>query len=337
MPGRRIESEAVFIREYLAPLSAAEPLAFSLADDAAVVRPPDGHDIIVTTDPVREGVHFFASDNPRDVAWKALAVNASDIAAKGGKPIAYTMALGLPDQPTVSWATAFAAGLKEAQSAFGCALIGGDTDRVAGPLSIAVTMFGSVPRGRMVPRRGARVGDSVYVTGTIGDAALGLDLRRGQGAFQSCNLGGARKRFLLDRYLRPIPRLSMTTELMSYARAALDVSDGLVADVGKLVGAHRLDVELMAVPMSEAAREVVALYPEAYRTVLTGGCDYEIVAAVSDEDMAAFEAAAERSGCPLTRLGVIRAAGRENSGVRLTNMGQLVTDIPLTGYDHFAI
>jgi len=160
----------------LAPLTEGDPGAFGLQDDCALLAPESGTELVLKTDPIAEGVHFLPGTAPEDIAWKALAVNVSDLAAKGATPVGYLMALSFPNAPSRRWFTAFAAGLKEAQSRFGCRLLGGDTDRRPGPLTVSITAIGSVPKGRMVRRATARPGDTLFVSGTIGDAALGLAL-----------------------------------------------------------------------------------------------------------------------------------------------------------------
>ena len=172
----KVANETELIQTYLAPLAAGFPGALGLADDCALIASDAAHDLVVTTDPIIAGVHFFASDRADDIAWKALAVNVSDLIAKGAAPLAYTMAIAFPQAPDRSWMAAFADGLKAAQLAFGCQLIGGDTDRTPGPLSISITVFGQVPCGQMIKRSSARQGDHVFVTGTLGDSALVTEL-----------------------------------------------------------------------------------------------------------------------------------------------------------------
>src|SRR6476620_6391259 len=177
--GEPLQGEEAIIR-LLAPLAQGAPGALGLEDDCALLAPAPGSELVLKTDPVAEGVHFLADDAPEDIAWKALAVNVSDLAAKAARPLGYLMALSFPEPPGVAWLARFAAGLQAAQSAFGCHLLGGDTDRRPGPLTITITIVGEVETGRMVRRATARPGDALFVSGTLGDAALGLLLRKDQ-------------------------------------------------------------------------------------------------------------------------------------------------------------
>ncbi|MEQ1649246.1 MAG: thiamine-phosphate kinase, partial [Hyphomicrobiaceae bacterium] len=193
------DGEGVLIATYFAPLAADAPGAFSLLDDCAALTPTPGHDLILKTDPIREGVHFFSDADAADIAWKALAVNVSDLVAKGARPVGYVMALSFPEEPSARWLKKFAAGLKAAQTAFGLTLLGGDTDRAPGPLSVAITAFGEVPAGKMVQRGTARVGDRVFVSGTLGDAALGLALVKRPLAAIEMRLLSHQCDFVMDR------------------------------------------------------------------------------------------------------------------------------------------
>ncbi|MET0429274.1 MAG: thiamine-phosphate kinase, partial [Microvirga sp.] len=194
--------EVDLIARYFAPI--ADPAGLGLKDDAACLAPTPGHDLVVTVDALVEGVHFLPGDPPGSVARKALGVNVSDLAAKGSEPRGFLLALALPDGWTTDWLSAFADGLGRAARDFGCPLLGGDTVRAAGPLTLSVTALGEVPRGRMVRRTNARPGDAICVTGTIGDAALGLDLR-GSPAWAGA-LSAEHRAILADRYLHPRPR-----------------------------------------------------------------------------------------------------------------------------------
>lgn len=324
----RIKSEAELIQTYLAPLTADAPGAFALLDDAAMISPPPGMDLVVTTDPIIAGVHFFASDRADDIAWKALAVNVSDLAAKGAVPLAYTLALAFPEVPDRDWMEKFAGGLAEAQVAFGCTLIGGDTDRTSGPLSIGVTAIGTVPAGRMVKRGGAKDGDRIFITGTLGDSALGLRLHQNASAFGP-SLTDGDKAFLVGRYLRPSPRVALAGVLVEFAHAALDVSDGLAKDLPRLAGDYGARVNVSDLPLSPSARLALEHDPRVADLIVGSGDDYEILAAVPAASAAAFAAVALAAGVQVTDIGVLGGG----SGVVI--VGPDGAELALAGYDHF--
>jgi thiamine-monophosphate kinase len=235
------------------------------------------------------------------VAAKALRVNLSDLAAKGATPFAYLMALSLPGDWTEPWLRHFAAGLAADEKLYGIALLGGDTIRAAGGVTVSITALGWVPKGKMVMRSGARPGDAIFVSGTIGDAALGLRMRRGSLARP---VGG---KALLERYLRPEPRLALAPLLRHYATSAIDVSDGLIGDLAHICDVSRVgaEIEAQAVPLSDPARRIVANDGTALAVVLNGGDDYEIVATVAKARAAAFSRAAAAAGVALARIGTI--------------------------------
>src|ERR1044071_2874132 len=189
------------ISRYFKPL-ATHPGALGLSDDAAFIAPPPGCDLVLKTDAIVGGVHFFPDDPPGQLARKALRVNLSDLAAKGAKPLGYLLSLILPNEVSEGWLASFATGLRDDAETYGCPLFGGDTDRTPGPLTISIAMFGAVPAGTMVRRAGAKPGDRIMVTGTIGDAALGVQLRRGAAWKVSLDA----REHLLSRYLLPQPR-----------------------------------------------------------------------------------------------------------------------------------
>ncbi|MGD1038209.1 MAG: thiamine-phosphate kinase [Roseiarcus sp.] len=297
MPARPGEDE--LIARYFAPL--AGPAGLGLADDAALVAPPAGWELVLTTDALVAGVHFFADDPAGAIARKALRVNLSDLAAKGAEPIGFLIALALPGDWTASWLEAFAAGLGEDAALYRCPLIGGDTVKTPGPLTIAITALGAVETGRMAKRSGVRPGDRLYVTGTIGDAALGLRLRLGQGP----ELAEAHRRHLLDRYLQPEPRLAVAPAMARFANAGMDVSDGFVGDLTKMLRVSGVSarVELQRLPLSPAARAAIVADPALFDVAATGGDDYELLAAVAPETCAAFEAAGAAAGVAVTLVG----------------------------------
>jgi thiamine-monophosphate kinase len=297
-------SEDDLIASYFAPLAGEGGL--SLRDDAAILRPSPGQDLILTTDVLVAGVHFFSNDPPDAIARKALRVNLSDLAAKRAAPLGFLLGLALPGDWTPDWLAAFARGLGEDAALYACPLLGGDTVKTPGPLTLSVTAFGAVPAQKMTPRAGVEPGDQLYVTGTIGDAALGLKLRLDATADQdwigATSEGAAG--YLLDRYLLPQPRLGLR-EALAFAHAAMDISDGLAGDLAKMLRltGMTMEVRLRDLPLSEAARDALGAAPRLIETICAGGDDYEILCAVPLANAAAFAAAADRAGLQVSLLG----------------------------------
>src|SRR5262245_2417029 len=267
--------EDEIIARYFRPM-AKHPAAFGLIDDCAALPVPPGSDLVLKTDAIVGGVHFFPNDPADKVAQKALRVNLSDLAAKGAKPEGFLLALALPKEIDRDWLKAFARGLGKDAEAFGCPLLGGDTDRTPGPVTIAITAFGTLPHGTMVLRSGAKRGDRVMVTGTIGDAALSLVLRQDPAVAERWDLSRRDVKHLADRYLVPQPRNVIAQALRQHASAAMDVSDGLVGDLTKLCAASGVSAEIRAahVPLSMGAFRAVRAEPAMLERVLTGGDDY---------------------------------------------------------------
>ncbi len=332
MPGR-ITSEAELIATYLAPLTAGFPGAFNLSDDCAALPVAEGLELIVTTDAVAASVHCFADDAAGDIAWKALAVNVSDLVAKGAEPYAYTMALSFPEPPERVWMEAFAAGLSAAQTAFGLTLAGGDSDVRPGPLSVTITAFGILPKGGMVRRSGATAGDVIFVTGTIGDSGLGLALRKVPAQAQRWQLPAADHERLVQRYLRPEPRAALIPAIRKFATASIDVSDGLAKDLGHLCRASDVgaSVELDRCPRSQAAQRVVALEPGIQRRLITSGDDYEVLLTVPQNAAAEFEAAAKAARVVVTAIGTIDA----DRDVRFLASDGASVQLGRLGWEHF--
>jgi len=298
MPERPSEDD--LIARYFAPLAAPEGLG--LRDDAALLRPAAGADLVLTKDALVAGVHFFADDPPAAIARKALRVNLSDLAAKGATPLGFLLALALPGDWSAPWLAAFAAGLGEDARTYACPLFGGDTVMTPGPLTISITALGQVERGRFAPRDGARPGDCIYVSGAIGDAAIGLRLRLGQAAA----LSREHADYLADRYLLPQPRQGLAPAVRQFAHGAMDVSDGFVGDLAKMlrVSGVTAEIDLGRVPLSDAAQAAIGLDRALFEIAVTGGDDYEILACVPAERGGAFEAAARAAGVAVTRVGV---------------------------------
>jgi len=328
----KLHGEEAIIR-VLAPLAQGYPGAFGLTDDCALVTPEPGTELVLKTDPIAEGVHFLPGDAPGDIAWKALAVNVSDLAAKGAKPIGYLMALSFPEAPTQAWMARFADGLRAAQDRFGCHLIGGDTDRRPGPLTIAITVVGSVAQGRMVRRGTARPGDVLFVSGTLGDAALGLALRKGPDLAKAWGLSPEEDAHLRQRYLRPEPRLALTSALRAHASAAMDLSDGLAKDLGRMCaasgcGAH---VRFVDLPVAAAGAKAIAADPACANRIVAGGDDYEVLAAVPAGRTTAFAEAAVGAGVPVAAIGSMTPS----RSIVIEGADGRPLQLKTAGWDHF--
>jgi thiamine-monophosphate kinase len=301
-------AEDRLIATYFRPL-ATHPGAFDLADDAAAITPPPGCDLVLTTDGVISGVHFFADDPADAVARKVLRINLSDLAAKGATPLGFLLSIGLPADLPRDWLKSFARGLREDAEHYGCPLLGGDTDKNPTAITAYIAALGTVPHGGMVRRKGARAGDIVVATGTLGDAAMGLLLRRDAAAADRLRLDAAMQDHLLARYLLPQPRTAIAAALRRHASAAIDVSDGLVGDLAKLcrVSGVGVDVSIADVPLSPAARQAVAAEPALIETILTGGDDFEVAATVAPDRLDALRREAAAAGVTVTRIGTVTA------------------------------
>ncbi|WP_137044907.1 thiamine-phosphate kinase [Pseudolabrys sp. FHR47] len=294
--------EDKLIARFFGPI-ATDPGALGLTDDAAFIKPPPGTEMVLKTDAIVSGIHFFAEDPADAVAQKALRVNLSDLAAKGAKPLGFLVSLALPKDIGDDWLSAFASGLREDAATYKCPLFGGDTVRSPGPVMVSVATFGSVPEGRMVRRSGAKAGDHVFVTGSIGDAALGLRLRQGA----EWPLDEKQREHLLSRYLLPRPRNALAQAVLDYASASMDVSDGLAGDLAKLCRVSKVAAEIDAarVPLSDAAQAAVRHDASLLEPVLTGGDDYEILCTVSPANIDRFRVAAMMARTAIADIGTI--------------------------------
>ena len=324
-----LPGEFALIARHFRPLAEGVPGALALADDAALLDAPPGRTLVLAADAMVAGVHFLPDDPPDTIGRKLLRVNLSDLAAMGAEPIGYLMTTALPPDMTPEWLDDFARGLKEDQRSYGCGLLGGDTVSTPGPLTLSLTVVGSVAPGRALTRAGARAGDAVWVSGTIGDGALGLlgltDRLPAVAEGHRANLA--------DRYRLPRPRLPLGWLLSGIATACLDVSDGLVQDLGHLCRAAGLSAELDAgaVPLSEAARAAVTVDPALLARCLTGGDDYELVFTAPEAKAAALADIAAETGIPVARIG--RMVPASETEVRVLREG---AEIPLTetGWSH---
>lgn len=261
--------ERDLIARLLGPL-ATTAAARGLADDAAVFAPPLGRELVFTHDVLAAGVHYLPDDPASDVAWKLLAVNLSDLAAMGARPLGVLLGLGLSAAEDAAWATAFAAGLGRGLTRWGVALWGGDTVSGLAAAVLGLTAVGSVEPGTALSRSGARPGDGLWVSGTIGDAGLGLAIARGEAAFD---------KVLLARFRRPEPRLALGQALVGIASAALDVSDGLLLDAARLAAASgvAVTVDLARLPVSDVAAGRVARDDAGLAALASAGDDYELL------------------------------------------------------------
>ena len=317
-----MRGEFALIAELLAPL-ATEPGALGLTDDAAVLA-AGTDDLVLAKDALVQGVHFLAGDPPATIAQKALRVNLSDLAAMGARPMGYLLALVRPPGIDDAWLEAFVAGLAADQAAYGVSLLGGDTVRTPGPLVLSVTVLGRVAPGTALLRRGAEPGDDVWVSGTLGDAALGLLVR--QGGWTPGDEDAAA--FLVDRYRLPRPRIALGDRLRGLAHACQDVSDGLVQDLGHVARASgvAITIEAPSIPLSDAARDA----PEALTSALTGGDDYELAFTAPIAARIRLQALARELSLPLTRIGRVAGGG----GVAVLGARGERLDLACGGWTH---
>ena len=321
--------EFALIARLFAPLARGFPGAYGLLDDAAVIAPAAGEELVVTKDLMVEGVHYLPDDPPELVARKLIRVNLSDLAAKGATPLAYLLGLALPRTVTLRWLDAFAAGLAADQASYGMHLIGGDTAATDGPVVLSLTALGTLPAGTMLRRGGARPGDRLYVSGTIGDAALGLKALGGGLA----GLSAASRDHLIGRYRLPQPRTALGVRLRSLAHASLDVSDGLIADLGHICEVSKVGAEIEAakLPLSSAAREALDDDPALLKQALTGGDDFEILFSAPADATPAVAAASEAAAVPVAEIGRIV----EGQGVKAIDPDGKPLAITDGGYRHF--
>jgi thiamine-monophosphate kinase len=319
MTDTALPAEFALIARHFRPL--AGPGALDLRDDAALIAPPAGRELVLTVDAMISGVHFLPGDPPDLVGRKLLRVNLSDLAAKGATPIGYLMTIAAPRDTPDAWFAGFAAGLAQDQREFAVGLLGGDTTSTPGPVALSLTIIGHVAPGTMVRRAGARPGDGIWVTGTIGDGALGLAVANGKLTDPTGHLH--------RRYRLPQPRIGL--QIIGVASAGMDVSDGLVQDLGHLCRAGDLaaDIDAALVPLSDAARQAG---PDWLPTILTGGDDYEVLLAVSPDREAALHDAAREAGIPVTRIGSFRAGP---PGVMVRGPDGKPLSLAKGGWSHF--
>lgn len=339
-------SELDLIARYFAPLTGEARGAFSLQDDAAYVEIPNDRDLVVTTDSLVEGVHFpFLTSGQAgayDIGWKTLAVNLSDLAAKGAQPLCYLMNFAAPHMPDETWLEGFCAGLADLQREADCPLTGGDSVSTSGPHIFTITAFGTVPKGQMITRLGGQPGERLYVTGTLGDAALGYDLLQDANLAGKYELSSNEVSYLQSRYLRPSPRLNLAQALHTACSAAMDISDGLAGDLHKLCAASQCgaEIDMTAIPHSAPLDKSLKqleqsdrqAHERAMNKVLSWGDDYEILCAVKAGREGEFEQAAKRANVKVCPIGHLTAP---ESGLNIKGRDAERSALPAQGYQHF--
>jgi thiamine-monophosphate kinase len=333
---RKRPGEFELIAKHFAPLAASMPGAAGLGNDGATFVPTPGRAIVVTVDALTEGVHFLADDPPGDIARKMLRVNLSDLAAMGARPVGYVMTTALSDRVDEAWIAAFVAGLAADQKEFGIGLLGGDTTSTPGPTALTVTALGEVESGKELLRSTACAGDLVMLSGTIGDGALGLlALRDGLS-----DISPEDRAALAARYRLPVPRLALGAALSErgLSRCAIDVSDGLVADLGHLCEQSKLaaGIDASRVPLSAQASRAIDADPALLARALTGGDDYELLFTVAPEGRDRIAALALELSLPITEIGRMKAGqGGAQQSVRVLDSRGRDMKLGDGGWRHF--
>ncbi len=320
--GTCVTDEFDLISQYFAPL--AGDAGLGLLDDAACFTVADGFDLIVSADMLVEGVHFAHTDNAEDIGFKAVSVNVSDLAAKGALPKYYLLTLALPPNVKPSWLQQLASGLAKAQATYGIELIGGDTTKTSGPVVVSITAHGLVTANRMIKRSGAQAGDDLYVSGTIGDAALGVKATQGEIKPHTD---------LLNRLNRPQARHIVGQRLVGLATSAADVSDGLLADIGHICKASGKAARLYEkqIPLSKIVLENIKENASLWPAIWSGGDDYEIIFTAPKKSEGKIIDVAKETGVALTKIGHIS----DGAGVELVDMSGKLRQVTSMGYQHF--
>jgi thiamine-monophosphate kinase len=317
------------IAKYFAPLAAGNPGALGLTDDAATLDPGPGNSIVVTADALVEGVHFLPDDPADSVASKLLRVNLSDLAAMGAEPMVYLITMALPRDWREDWVAAFAGGLASDQDEFSILMAGGDTVSTPGPLTLSLTAIGRVPAGSELRRTGAQPGDHLWVSGTVGDAGLGLRVLKGD----LDGLSDPDRAYLIDRFRRPRPRVALGDRLRGIATAAIDVSDGLVADLGHICDCSKVGAAIHAgaIPLSPAARAAVDQGTATLAGIATAGDDFELLFTAPEGMGAHLREIARASGIEIAAIGSVG----EGDGVRLLDEDDTEIALESRGFRHF--
>ncbi|MBM3564616.1 MAG: thiamine-phosphate kinase [Alphaproteobacteria bacterium] len=329
---RRKPDEFEIIARFFRPLATGEKGALRLLDDAAILALPPKRRLVATTDCLVAGVHFLADAKPEDIAPKLLRVNLSDLAAMGAEPRWYLLTAAFSKRVDAEWIGRFARTLKREQNIFGITLVGGDTVATPGPACFTVTALGVVQAGKELHRGGAKPGDDIYVSGTIGDGVLGLHVLQNR-----LSLPGRYARALKARYHRPSPRIALGTGLIGLAHAAIDVSDGLVADLGHICETANVSAQIESdrIPLSPAGRTAVKANSGLMRTILTGGDDYELAFAAPPEKSGRIHTLARKLGIPIAKIGRIVLPKRGQSLVRVMDRAGRAIPLERAGWRHF--
>lgn len=330
--------EDAFVAQHFAPLARGFDGAIGLRDDAALLSPREGMAFVVSTDCLVSGCHFVLDEsagNARDIGFRALACNVSDLVAKGAEPYTYQLSLSLPQHLSSDWVGAFAEGLRSGQDKWGLSLSGGDTVRGCRDLVISITAIGVLPQDEIVRRSGARIGDAIVVTGTIGDALAGLKVVRGDDDVTRWRelISPQVLADLSQFYWRPSPPVDLIKPLRDCASAALDISDGLVIDLTRLCSASGVGatVDVLSLPLSPAVRTLIGAAQLRIEDVITAGDDYQVLASLPQAHLSTFLAAAQRAGV------LVAVVGKIQPGADVVVRGDNGQDLTLTrrGWDHF--
>ena len=315
----KVMNEFDLIERYFKPLAAGFEGSLGLSDDAALLTPPEGFQLVLTKDAISEGIHFIGDEDPALIAKKLLRTNLSDLAAKGATPWMYFLALMLPKDTKPQWLERFAEGLAEDQKQFSIHLAGGDTTATQGMKSLSMTAIGTLPTGQMLRRNGAKPSDIIVVSGTLSDSALGLRILQGRA---NPYVVEADQEFLKDRYLLPQPRLELGLQLRGIASSCMDISDGLVQDMGHICNASGVGaaIEMEKIPLSGATKHWVMLEPELLSLALNGGDDYELLFTVPPERLHQLPKGCTASGVITRELGV-NVFGKDAKQLILTKHG----------------
>lgn len=310
-------------RYFTRPAHHANRAALGIGDDCALLTPSPGMQLAISSDMLVEGRHFFPNADPAKLGHKCLAVNLSDLAAMGATPVAFTLALALPEA-NPAWLAAFSEGLFKLADEYRCELIGGDTTK--GPLTICITIFGDLRAGQALRRDAAQVDDDVWVSGSLGDARLAL-----AGYRQEITLDPATLEVAAVHMHEPTPRIALGLALRGLAHAAIDVSDGLIGDLGHILDRSRVGATIDADALPTGAMLARQSRDTCRRFALAGGDDYELCFTASISNRDAILAAAQCAATPVTRIGRIEA----EPGLRLVDAAGASLDLPLNSFDHF--